>query len=426
MTRYLVVFAALGVWLSGAPAAGQTVSGCGPAAIRHADSGHAERLGAQAECFGKAKTIAAVAESARRDRLAALAAPAAGGSPAFEPTPSVAPSLDGVAPVASGLDVKRFLQPSWGDGQLPRPEHPDEGAFRFSCTPSHLAYDDPIIYPGQPGRSHLHEFFGNTRAGADSTYVSLRTTGESTCNNLLNRSAYWVAAMIHPSGKVVRPDVISIYYKRAPQSSRYCRPPYSKACLPLPRGLRYVFGYDMIGGRHDPKTMRWWNCDGPGAVSGHFATIREAAKGCPKGARLGGAIVSPNCWNGRDLDSPDHRRHMAFQNWGDWGEPRCPSSHPYLLPFFEAIPWYTNDGTAAEWRLSSDIQHDKEGGVTLHADWFGAWEDAIAARWTRNCIDGAKSCTGGDLGDGLQIKTTAGYVYPNGRPLASPPKAPSL
>jgi hypothetical protein len=424
MTRYLVIFAALCIWTGGAPAAAQAISGCGPTAIRHADHGHAERLSAQADCFGKAKAVAAVAESTRRDRVAALAAPAPGASPAFEPTPSVAPSLDGVAPVASGLDVKRLVQPTWGSGELPRPEHPDEGAFRFSCFPSHLAYDDPVIYPNQPGRSHLHDFFGNTKAGAGSTYRSLRTTGGSTCNDLLNRSAYWVAAMIHPSGRVVRPDYIGVYYKRAPQSSKYCKPPYATACLPLPRGLRYVFGYDMIGGKHDPKTMRWWNCDGPGAISGHFATIREAAKGCPKGARLGGAVVSPNCWDGKNLDSPDHRSHMAFQRWGVRGEPACPSSHPYLLPFFEAIPWYMNDGTAAEWKLSSDIQHKTEGGVTLHADWFGAWEDSVLARWTKNCIDGAKSCTGGDLGDGVQIKTTAGYVVPNGRPLAPLPDAP--
>jgi hypothetical protein len=186
----------------------------------------------------------------------------------------------------------------------------------------------------------LHDFFGNTRANARSTYVSLRTIGESTCNNLLNRSAYWIAAMIHPSGKVVRPDLISVYYKRSPQTSKYCKPPFATACLPLPRGLRYVFGYDLIGGRHDPATMRWWNCDGPGAGSGKFATIRQAAAGCPKGARIGGAIISPNCWNGRDLDSPDHRSHMAFQEWPpELGQPRCPATHPYLVPFFEAIPW---------------------------------------------------------------------------------------
>ena len=33
--------------------------------------------------------------------------------------------------------------------------------FRLTCGPSHMAMDDPIVYPGQPGRSHHHTFVGN-------------------------------------------------------------------------------------------------------------------------------------------------------------------------------------------------------------------------------------------------------------------------
>jgi hypothetical protein len=75
------------------------------------------------------------------------------------------------------------------------------GAFRFICNPAHLAKDDPIGYPGQPGKSHLHQFFGNTAANANSTYESLRTTGQSTCNSPLNRSAYWMPAMMNGKGQ---------------------------------------------------------------------------------------------------------------------------------------------------------------------------------------------------------------------------------
>ena len=38
----------------------------------------------------------------------------------------------------------------------------DIGAFRIPCAYSHMAFNDPIVYPGQPGRAHLHTFFGNT------------------------------------------------------------------------------------------------------------------------------------------------------------------------------------------------------------------------------------------------------------------------
>jgi hypothetical protein len=48
-------------------------------------------------------------------------------------------------------------------------------------------------------------------------------------------------------------------------------------------------------------------------------------------------------------------------------------------------------------------------GSTLHADWFGAWDDAVMAMWTEHCIDKLLSCSGGDLGNGLQLRMDQGY-----------------
>jgi hypothetical protein len=42
------------------------------------------------------------------------------------------------------------------------------------CRFSHQDADDPTVFPGQAGKSHLHTFFGNTTTGAASTYESLR------------------------------------------------------------------------------------------------------------------------------------------------------------------------------------------------------------------------------------------------------------
>ena len=342
----------------------------------------------------------------------------------------LSPSLEGVAKISSGLAVDGLLQPSWGTGEIPGQEDPGQlGAFRFLCAPSHNAYNDPIVYPGQPGKSHLHTFFGNTKADADSTYASLRTTGDSTCNNALNRSAYWIPAMMNGRGKVVMPDYVAVYYKRAPSSGLVCTSFGVKACLKMPRGLRYIFGYNMQNpAGSDPAEARWWNCDGPGAVSGHFATIKEAAAGCPTGARLGGIIFSAPCWNGKDLDTADHRSHMAFPQQDGNGHSVCPASHPYILPSFQLGAWYTNDGTAKDWFLSSDRMAgmaNMEPGSTLHADWFGAWEDSILDLWDKNCLDKTLSCNGADLGDGRQLKTTNGYSYGNTTVLVEPPVRPN-
>lgn len=359
-------------------------------------------------------------------------------SPSPAPTPTVTPTavptsaLAGLDPIASNVDVSRFLSPAWGNGAIPGPEQ-GEGAFRFICEPSHNAYDDPIVFPGQPGRAHLHTFFGNTKADAYSTYASLRTMGDSTCNNLLNRSAYWIPAMMNGAGKVVMPDYIAIYYKGLPSSSPLCSK-IGKACITLPRGLRYIFGHNMQDSAgHSPSDSMWWNCDAPNA-GGHFANIAQAAKNCPVGARFGMVMTGPSCWDGAHLDSADHRSHMAYTRQNGSGIGVCPPTHPYVVPHFTIGAWYTTDATldrsgdespnAKTWYLSSDRMAGMPNavpGTTMHSDWFGAWDDDVMAIWMANCIEKMLSCSGGDLGNGRQLTQISGYRFPNATSLVDPP-----
>ena len=93
-------------------------------------------------------------------------------APAPAPIPAPAPAAPTPAPVtvtsfapkvdkskiptgAAGASDERLMatnqQPGPSDGT---------GAFRTVCDFSHMAFDDPIVFPGQPGKSHLHAFFG--------------------------------------------------------------------------------------------------------------------------------------------------------------------------------------------------------------------------------------------------------------------------
>jgi hypothetical protein len=294
------------------------------------------------------------------------------------------------------------------------------GAFRFICSPSHESYDDPIVYPGMPGMAHLHQFYGNTGANAYSTYTSLRKTGNSTCG-LGNRTAYWLPAMMNGKGKVVRPDYISMYYKRVPVGHKSCTRS-GKACVDLPPGLRMVFGAKMdgTGAEHG-----YFNCDGPTAKPGHYSSMIEAAVNCPLGNRLGAIMGPPSCWDGINLDSADHRSHMAYMVDTHLGYAACPSTHPFIVPGLNIAVWYTVDsdlyahitngvwnGTYTGWHYSSDVMNKLQPGQTLHGDWFGAWDDSIMKTWTDNCINNFLSCSGGDLGNGTGIKG-AGQPYPN-------------
>jgi hypothetical protein len=82
--------------------------------------------------------------------------------------------------------------------------------FFSSCRFSHTVADDPIVYPGQPGRSHPHTFFGNTSTNASSTLASLRSAG-TTCKPRADQAAYWVPTL-YQNGREVRPAKAQLYY----------------------------------------------------------------------------------------------------------------------------------------------------------------------------------------------------------------------
>jgi hypothetical protein len=286
----------------------------------------------------------------------------------------------------------------------------DEGAFRLICLPSHNLYDDPIIYPGQPGAAHLHTFFGNTLANANSTWNSLRTTGEGTCQSgPLNRSSYWAPALLNGSGKVIMPDIAVVYYKGEPDT------------VNLPRGLRYIAGYDATnpnqiygnvnsgvpgGSEFHPS----WKCL---TVSGSTVNIPT---NCPAGTQVAFSVVFPWCWNGQ-LDSSNHRDHVVYPKRlpGSESTLTCPTSHPTQLPRYTLSLWYSvvAGDNMNNWSLSSDMGMTP--GTSAHADWFGAWDQGVLETWSQKCIREMRSCSASVYGDGTigQQPTPWYWVTPN-------------
>ena len=84
-----------------------------------------------------------------------------------------------------------------------------------SCTYSHSLNDDPIVFPGQVGVSHLHDFTGARTTNAFSTFTSLRAGG-TTCAMPGDKSAYWVPALYEDGVRILpqAPSGNSVFYYR--------------------------------------------------------------------------------------------------------------------------------------------------------------------------------------------------------------------
>jgi hypothetical protein len=351
-------------------------------------------------------------------------------------------SLSGETVIADNFNTAAGIEPTWygstGRGGVAPASADPVGAFRMMCSAGQLLKDDPLVYPGQAGASHLHQFFGNAAADANSNYSSLRTSGGTTCGQSstpINRSAYWMPAMLDGVGNAVKPDYLNLYYKRNPASDPYCslsNIEHIGQCTDLPNGIRFVFGYNMktmTGGPTDPNTQDhdaitfqcWASEDGTvgnNGANGYYHSMPEVvAAGCPVGARLMIVAAAPNCWDGQNLDVADHRSHMAMSNGAMYPGQffrACPTDHPYVIDNVEVQIAFTIDANfvAGKWHLSSDeMVAGTVPGSTWHMDYWEAWSPTVKGTWHQTCINQKLSCAGGDLGNGTYM---IGAGIPNG------------
>ena len=221
-------------------------------------------------------------------------------------------------------------------------EFPGGPYFTVVCGFSHRNNDDPIRFPGQPGRSHNHTFVGNRTVNASTTAASL-LRGPKTCDVEQDASAYWVPTVYE--GREPIPPLAGVVY----QTKHVTGP-----ATPPPPGLKMVAG-NPTARRAQPTAIAPWSCGGVGG-SPRLAVIRA----CGEEDALGLEVVFPNCWNGKATDSANQKRHLAYSKAG-----RCPASHAVALPTITLVLLYPPITGRA---LTS------AGKFATHADFSNGWD----------------------------------------------------
>lgn len=333
------------------------------------------------------------------------------------------PTNPGQVPIADNFTTANGLQSDTASSTYEDPV----GAYRMFCESGPIAPIDPMLVPGKPGGSHLHNFFGNTGVTAYSTYKSLRTVGGSSCgtdqSNPVWRSAYWFPAMMDGVGGVVTMQSVNVYYKRAPVGSLDCSGYVTGTgtCVGLPNGLQMIWGYNMQTMTPPPSSgygsVNWacWNSSraGVGASAGevyypNLKLLREAAGSCPVGNYIVINTDAPSCWDGTRLATANFRDHVALGTGGVFFHGKCPSTHPYHFPHISLQIAFNVDSNLNTWRLSSDDQMGMGvvAGETFHTDFWEAVSPAFKAQWEAACIEMVLSCSSGTNGTNAKIKAS--------------------
>ncbi len=252
------------------------------------------------------------------------------------------------------------------------PPHKMFREFQANCAVSRSNLpDDPIVFPGMAGAAHLHTFMGNTTTNAKTTTASL-LAGGTRCLAPGDRSAYWMPTLLKGDRAINPVGVQTIYYKTGVRDYTSVRP--------FPTGLRYVVG--------DPKATATEFYRSPGTVEGFECgdDYRNAdiPSHCPEGSRLNVRYQAPSCWDGKHLDSPDHKSHMAYPVTR---EGVCPASHPVAVPMLEFKMAWPVSGDMSKVRFSSGR------GFSFHYDFMNAWDEATLKALVKACINGGRQCS---------------------------------
>jgi hypothetical protein len=242
--------------------------------------------------------------------------------------------------------------------------------FNASCLYSHSKPDDPIVFPGLAGASHMHSFLGNDSTNANTTTDTLLTNAGTSCKPAEDLSAYWIPSL-YEHGQVVEPKDVTVYY-----GSRLTDP--SKT-VPFPQGFRMIAGDAKLQVATPAGSVNQFYCAGAGGEIGRSADGNWPL--CAPGATLMFQLVFPDCWDGTHLDSPTHKSHVAYTYDGT-----CKGDFPVAIPSLSFLIAYPTSGTADGFQLASKMAS------SMHGDAFFAWNNAALGHRVKDCVVQRAKC----------------------------------
>ncbi|KAI0748179.1 WSC-domain-containing protein [Daedaleopsis nitida] len=246
---------------------------------------------------------------------------------------------------------------------------------------------DPVIFPNMIG-SHVHSVVGASRFRSVYDQTDLMRSNCTTIPVQPDKSNYWTPQLYHQDQKTGQltpiPTGFSIYYLNRPG-------PKNATLKAFPPGFRMIAG---------DTNRRSFNASSFADQAVDFVCLDSSDEhandpdwaerpsffdhNCPNGMRA--QVFFPSCWDGVNLDSADHKSHVAYpiQNFND-GD--CPDSHPVHLVslFYEMVVSvdqfdFWGPGT---WVLANGDTT----GFGHHGDFQNGWDVDLLQDALDNCGD---------------------------------------
>ncbi|MEU8935346.1 DUF1996 domain-containing protein [Streptomyces sp. NPDC048409] len=276
------------------------------------------------------------------------------------------------------------------------------GTFSSSCGVNENGLfnsDNVIVAPGvSNGAHHFHDYIGNQSNNAFASDDDLAKADTSCADRGDKSTYYWPVLRLQNgkqerdadkpgggtegnAGQIVTAKQVTLTFEGNPTSK----------VTEMPRLLRIITGdaKSFVNGPANANAS--WSCTGF-----EDRQLKDKYPLCPKGSDVVRTFRFQSCWDGRNIDSANHRTHVAFEA----ADGSCPAGFEAIPQLVQRIvyavdaPSLADGGRTVPLFAVDSFPEQLHKPVTDHGDFINVFDEDLMRKMV-DCINSGRTCGAG-------------------------------